>query len=1214
MDKKLLDALNNLSFALEELVTSMDDARKDKNKSATSTALTSGKLDKKIDLINKGIKDLQSDNKKILKNQEELLKIAKSQKSDSVVGDAGDPKQKNKVKDGLATIMLIAVGVLAIGMAFKLIGKINIVSVLALAFVLPILAFAFEKIAKLKELEPKRMKEVTKVILWISIALVASSFVLSQVVPISIAKLISAVLIAGVFVGIAYAVPKLLEGFKDVKGASIRNMALFGPLVLFTLSLAIAASSWVLGMVKPVGFFQLFTSILISVAFVGLAYALPKILEGFKAVNPMSVGKMILFGPLIFIALSLAIAGSSWVLQMVKPVGFFKLVTAILISLAFAVIGFGLNKIMKSLEGINPVAAVAAALLMPIVFVALAYAITASSHIFQDIKPVGFFKLFTALLIGIIFIPLSFALPFIAKSIEKIDIAKAAFIPVVLVLLATAIMLSSYLFDMTMQIPFIKLLNILFQGIVLAAIGFAMSFVIPRVAKLSPADLIKGSLVLIGLAFVIMVSSLILGLGSYDNYPTLSWIIGVAASMAAFAFGALIIGGLVFGPQALVVLAGLAAILLISATITAISHILNAGNYDSYPGLFWITEVGLALTTFSLLAVGMGVTGLFALIGIPFMLSMANTIVKVADILGSGKYDLIGFTEWAISVALLFGIFTPILLVLAPIAVANAVASAFGANPWKMAGEMMVGIAQTMVDVSHVLTKGTYTGGPTLEWAGGVAIALGAFSPIYGMLVANKIMEFLGGGGIGPDDFNQAIRTVVGGIVFAADAFAGFAEKAYPKKEWAEGVGLAIGSFAPVYKMLADSKGGILTSGGPTIEEFNKAIMITVGGIIAAAKYFGENKAVFDLENVPKKEWGERVGGAISAFSPALEFITKNAGWWSGADPEIVGKAIRATAYAIRDSSIILIDGNYVESVKKEWVDNTSSAVRAYVDLAMWLYGQTGLDKARYYFQSVSNSIVETSQTLAKGEYKDSLTSMWVDELSMAVHGYTNLMFAVYSMDGLTKSMAYFETVKLSISRTARTWGDIGRNITSVDKDWMVSVSENVKQYVYLAMWLSENNVDVSIVDNSVTGMYKMSYGYSALANSIKKLNTTLEELDVEKLNALRNLNASVVLMSLMDPDQFSKMMDELEDRGGVLVEALQGAESSEDSQNKTGAPSPSVKTSSGGTTEPQKTISDLFSVMQSVESVLGEIAKNSDKLSKYVDEIRGGDNWMRKK
>jgi hypothetical protein len=1247
MDKKLLDALNNLSFALEELVTSMNDAKKDKNKSATSSALTSGKIDKKLELINKGIKDLQSDNKKILKNQEELLKIAKSQKNDSPVGEAAEPKKKSRIVDGLATIMLIAVGVLAIGMAFKIIGKVNFLSVIALSIAIVVIAIAFEKVVKLG-ITPAQAALTSLTMVIMSTAVMLSSWILSNVSTITLAQFVTAAGIAALFYFVGPAIGSMISALDseiavEFEGNKIQTKKLdWGkllaavvvlPLVMITMSIGIMVSSKILSMVTPLSPLQMITSVLIAAMFAlvangmkGLILALTDETEAkFKGfggkMKGLSIQKLVAVAiilPLMMMAISAGITLSSWVLQGIKPVGFFKLVTAILIGAAFAALGYGVGQIIKALKDVDEKKALVASLIIPIVFVALALAIAASSHIFQLIKPVGFFKLLTALLIGIVFIPLAFALQYIAIAISKIDIKKAWMIPVALILLATAIMASSYLFDLTTPIPFMKLLNILFQSIVLAAIGFVFSFVIAMIAKISVKDIIKGGIVLIGLATVVMISSLIFNMGTYDNYPGIFWVLGVAASLAAFAFGALTIGGMVFGPQALVVAAGLAAILVISAAIVAVSYILNEGSYDKYPSLFWAGGVAASLGAFAAIGISLGLTGILAMIGIPFMIGIANTIVEISNILAGGNYDLPGFASWALTVALLYGTFTPILLILAPIALASAVLGAFGANPWQMAGEMMKGIAQTMVDISNVLAKGNYKDGPTLEWAGGVAIALGAFAPIYGMLVRNKIMEFLGGGGIGPDDFNQAIRTVVGGIQFAADAFAGFAEKAYPKKEWAEGVGLAISSFAPVYDILAKSKDGWLSKGGPTPEEFTRAIMVVCQGILDAAEFFGENIAAFDLEKVPKKEWGERVGGAISAFSPALEFITKNGKWWKKADPEIIGKAIRATAYGIKDSSLILIDGDYSASITKTWVDNTRGAISAYVDLAMWLYKQNGMTSAMDFLHDVSTNIRNVSNKLADGTYTDSFTAKWVEMLDDGVKAYVNLAMWVYAQDGLSNSMSYFyNQVSWYIQKTSERFSDISDNMRTVDKNWMKSVTDNVKEYVYLAMWLAGNDVDVSIVNNSVTGMYKMAYGYSTLASSIKKLNTSLEELDVEKLNALRNLNSSVVLMSLMDPEQFKSMMDELEEKGGVLIDALQDLESTEASTEKgqkKGAPAPQVKKGGGGGGESQKSISDLYTVMQSVETRLGEIAKHSDKLSKYVDEIRGDDNWMRKR
>lgn len=1297
MDKKLLDALNNLADALDYLTESMKETKKDKDKSPTAEALTSNaKLEKKIDALNKGVIEVQNDNKKIIKNQEELLKIAKEQKAaqetGGPVGEASDPKKKNKIKDGLTTIMMIAVGVLAIGLAFKLVGSLNFVSVIALALALPLVAIAFERIAQMEDLKPSKIGDVILVILAIVTAITVSSWILSLVAPISLPKLITIVLIGAAFAAISPYLPKLLKEFEEVTLEGALKFAIFGTLTLLAVSVAITISSWVLQSVMPVGFVKLFTVIMIAAAFTVVAMGLPRMLEAFNKVSVGGAAKMILFGPLVLLVISTAIMLSSYVLQLVKPVGIAKLFTAVLIAAAFAVLAYSLPKILNAFNNVKmpPEEAAGLAILMPIVFLGLAAAIVGASWLFQMIKPVSLIQIFTAFLIGIVFIPLSFALPFLAKAMQKITIDQAMLMPVVLVLLAGAIMLSSYLFNLTQPVPFMRLLNIIVQAITLSVIGIALSIAIMFVSKVKEKDAVKGGVVLVIMALVIMVSSLILNLGTYANYPTFGWILGVGAALLAFTIATVALGIVVSVATPAIMLIGAVAILGLSLVIVGTSLILGMGKYETgtfpnaewaitvagtigafgilaaatgllfplialgslsifllsyvikavaeifteaefvnYPSVEWSLGVIGTIGGFGALAVGMAMVGLLSLVGIPVMFAIAYTIVEISDILSEGNYNLPGIAIWSASIALLYTVFTPILLVLAAVAVANAVVSAFGANPMEMARDMIINIAETIVEVADVLSKGTFTGGPTVDWASGVAIALGAFSPIYKMLVMNKIFEAFGGG-VGPDEFNQAIRTVVGGIKFAALEFAGFTEMPYPSKAWAEGAGLAISAFAPIYDILAKSKDGWLTSGGPTVEEFSKAIMVTVQGIVAAAKFFGspDNTGVFDTKKIPSKTWGENVGKAIEAFAPALAFITKNKGWFSAADPELISKAILATSYAIRDSSKIIKDGDYEGGVKKEWVTGTSEAVKGFTELAFWINERDGIDSATKWLIIIAKKVRDTANILAEGEYEKTVTSKWMSQVESSVLRYIALALIVSKTEGLedefvapsisltgvslggykTGALGKLAGVVRSMLDTSKVFKEISNNMSNVDENWMTNVSDNVHYYVDLAKWLSTSDADTGFVTNAVNGMKLLSIGYSALATAVQNLSNSLEELDVEKLTALKNLNASVVLVSMMDPDQFSSMMDELEDRGGVLLDALQGVQEGEEPPNQGGS-SATVKTpggADGGEKTASKSMSDLYSIMEQVNEKLGTIASSSDKISKYVDEIRG--------
>jgi cation transport ATPase len=151
MDKQLLKALDNLSVGLEQLVEALN--KKGESKTDTGSALQSGDFGKSLEQISVDIQSIKTDTQEILKNQQTIIGLFKQKKDEKKTDEmegAGDPKKESQIKKGLATILLIAVAVLAIGMAFKLVGKVNILSVLALGIGIMLVAFAFERVSKIK--------------------------------------------------------------------------------------------------------------------------------------------------------------------------------------------------------------------------------------------------------------------------------------------------------------------------------------------------------------------------------------------------------------------------------------------------------------------------------------------------------------------------------------------------------------------------------------------------------------------------------------------------------------------------------------------------------------------------------------------------------------------------------------------------------------------------------------------------------------------------------------------------------------------------------------------------------------------------------------------------------------------------------------------------------------------------------------------------------
>ena len=112
MDKQLLNALDNLSNALDMIAESLKD--KGGSKSDTTSALQSGNFIEQIKEISIGVQSIKKDTEEILKQQKTILEMSKKKESDKKTGDLeSDPKKESSLKKGVASILLIAVAVLA---------------------------------------------------------------------------------------------------------------------------------------------------------------------------------------------------------------------------------------------------------------------------------------------------------------------------------------------------------------------------------------------------------------------------------------------------------------------------------------------------------------------------------------------------------------------------------------------------------------------------------------------------------------------------------------------------------------------------------------------------------------------------------------------------------------------------------------------------------------------------------------------------------------------------------------------------------------------------------------------------------------------------------------------------------------------------------------------------------------------------------------------
>jgi hypothetical protein len=801
MDKQLLNALDNLSEALVMISEALE--KKGTSNTTTTNVLQSGDFSKQIKEINAGVKSIKSDTQEILKNQKTILEISKSkEKKTGLFEETADKKSESNIKKGVSTILLIAVGVLAIGLAFKLVGSVDFLSVIGLSMAILVIAVAFEKLAKLKLTQDDAIN-TTKILVMMALGITVSSWILSLVRPIGVTQALTAILIAGMFTVISFGISKILKALGGENVVTLGKSILLLPILLPAIALGITLSSWVLQMVTPISFTQAITSILIAGMFTVISFGMAKLLKSLEGISPGTIVGAVFILPLLLPAMALAIAVSSHALGMVMPITFAQFITAIGISILFIAFAFALKLILPVVGKLD----MGTVIKIPLVFTLLTLAIAASAYI-----------LFQA-----------------QEYLNGISFGSMIKILVFSVCLAISI-----------------------------AVVAAAMWVVNKLGN--PETYFAGGISLVIIATAIMVSSLIVSEGKYEKYPDWKWSLGVGLSLLTFGLAAVELGTIAMtGVGALAILAGAVAILVVAATVVATSHILDKGKYEKYPTLDWSMGVGLSMVgfgmamstmgTFILGSLGLGMIALMT--GSKAVLMIAQTIVDTSFILRKGNYTGGPTKAWSEGISLAIGAFSPVYA-----ALNNAGFFSVKVTPEQMSSGI-ISITDGIITAANKFAsvKTSFKNGPSKAWSEGVGLAISAFSPVYKALSSGGFFSIK----LTPEQMSSGIISIVDGIILAANKFseskASFSSG--PTKAWSEGVGSAMIAFSPIFKALNNV--GLFTSGNDVVESIFKGITWTAQAIVNVAHKFSKVKSnVWD--SYPKKEWVSSVKSIISTF------------------------------------------------------------------------------------------------------------------------------------------------------------------------------------------------------------------------------------------------------------------------------------------------------------------------------------------------------------
>ncbi len=799
-ESDFINKLSDFTKTLEDLVDILKEQQKIGPTEVVNKLLENIDADK-LSTIADNIETVKNNTIEINKNVEKTLKVVqelKREKEGGLPAEISSKENKTKVLDGIKTIILIAGGVLAIGLAFKIIGNVDFLSVVALSFGIMMAAEAFSKVASMtddkgKPLAWKQIIMGAATLVIMSGAILISGLILKGMPTIGLGELLTIVFV-GASMGLASYF--LLSAIGKVKMKDLL-MAPLVALVLPAIALAIVGAAYILQYTPTIGFKQLVSALMVSVALLPLIWGFQFIIKGMRGVKPEEVLMAVGVIPLI----AIAIVASSWILMGVADLDLIKVLKAGL-GVGIAILAMVPTIWLLNKAGLLKPTALKDLAIGALAIPLIATAITLSSWVLSignyTNAPDLEWTLSVGLAIMIFAVPVA-ALGALMMGSGGVGYAALAAGILAVPLIALAMVAVSYILPLGNYSSYPPLEWTASVG--LAMLLFAVPVIALGILIMTGIGLPALILGIVGVGLIaqaVVFASHILPKGTYGKYPSLEWSAGVGLAMLLFtpsvlALGVLIMTGI--GLPALIM--GIVGIGLIAQAVVFASHILPDGTYSLYPSLEWSAGAGLAMLLFGVPTLALGIMILSG-IGLPALLLgiigiglIAQAVVFASHILPNGTYSLYPPVEWTAGVGLAMLTFGIPVMTLGAYMLSGI---GFAALVMGIIGVSL--IAASVVAASYILSTGNYKSFPSLAWASGVGLSLTAFG-LPAIYLGTYILSTLGVG-------IEIIAAGLGVILLIASTISAVSYllkgnyTSYPSLDWAEGVSKSLNAFSNI--------------------------------------------------------------------------------------------------------------------------------------------------------------------------------------------------------------------------------------------------------------------------------------------------------------------------------------------------------------------------------------------------------------------------------
>jgi hypothetical protein len=634
-----------------------------------------------------------------------------------------------------------------------------------------------------------------------------------------------------------------------------------------------------------------------------LSVALPLIALAFKQAGDAAGGDpskaLLIASTMGIMSVGLLTAGS--VLYFMPTLSVMQLLTAgavaVTIGIATAALAYAADEV-----GVNKIPALYAILpVMPMV----ATGIMLSSLALQNTATLSGQQLINvgvvALAMGLAMVPLA-----IAAKAAKGSANSLAILSVLLPMVAGGLALSSYELQHIPQTDFGTVFDAVKNIAPAMLLGVGVIVAMDKL-KVKEKSVALGIITIPGIALGIALASQVLRLGHYQDTITQDWAGAFALSLLATVPAVVALGAIAAtGFGAIVLLAGVASLIGVAYGIAEASIAIKGGNYTGGPTTKWAAGLGLSLVFFTNAISALTPTGMGLIFGpslddkIESVVLIGDALKRTADKVREGDYTGGPKKEWAEGVGLSLVHFTNAISNLSP----SGWDLLFGGPGLGDKIESIVTIGDALKRTADKVREGDYTGGPKKEWAEGVGLSLVHFTNALTTLDPGVMGWFTGDTLTGNIESMKKVAEALPSLSTAVEG--NYDINKVPSKTWAEGVGMALTSFADTLVKLEDE------FEPEHIVEWSPAFRLFLSDIRFASLMLGMGL----YGNYPKQEWATGVGATLSVFADNMikledDLEPEDASAWS--------PVIRSMALDALYVSTILSNGSYDVYPSHEW-------------------------------------------------------------------------------------------------------------------------------------------------------------------------------------------------------------------------------------------------------------------------------------------------------